>query len=44
MQITLKYHLAALIFDIIADQKFSLGIYEANKIEIFKNELYRLLL
>lgn len=43
LQITLKYHLAALIFDIITDQKFSLGIYEGNKIEIFKNELHRLL-
>ena len=41
LQLTLKYHLAALVLEIISDQKFSLGIYEANKLEIFKNDLHQ---
>ena len=44
LQLTLKYHLAALIFDIITDLKFSLGVYEGNKLEIFKNDLHQKLL
>ncbi len=41
LQLTLKYHLAALLYEIITDLKFSLGIYEGNKLEIFKNDLHQ---
>lgn len=47
LQLTLKYHLAAMIYDIITDMRFSGfcgGIYENNKIDLFKNELHPKLL
>lgn len=44
LQLTLKYHLAALLYEIVTDLRYSMGIYESNKIEIFKNELHQKLL
>jgi len=43
--LTLKYHLASLVYDIVSDLQFSFGgIYEQNKLEMFKNELHQKLL
>lgn len=43
--LTLKYHLASLIYDILSDFQFSFGgIYEQNKLEMFKNDLHQKLL
>lgn len=39
--LTLKYHLAALLYDIITDMRYSMGIYEGNKIEMLKNDLHQ---
>lgn len=47
LQLTLKYHLAAMIYEIILDYRFSGfggGIYENNKIDLFKTELHPKLL
>ncbi|WP_234111488.1 hypothetical protein [Chryseobacterium sp. R2A-55] len=44
LQLTLKYHLAALLYELITDNNKFNGIYESNKIEIFKNELHQKLL
>ena len=45
LTITLKYHLASLVYDILEDLKFSYGgIYEANKLDMFRNQLHKLLL
>lgn len=44
LSLSLKFHLANLIYDILADLRLSLGIYEANKLEMLKNELHRKLL
>lgn len=44
--ITLRYHLAETLFDAVTYviTHPSLGTYERNKLEIFKNNLHRLLL
>jgi hypothetical protein len=40
--LSLKYHLAALLYEILIEKKYSpLGVYEANKIEMLKNELHQ---
>lgn len=44
LNITLKYHLANLVYEILSDLRLSLGIYEANKMEMLKNELHLKLL
>lgn len=44
MTITLKYHLASLVLDIVSDRIWSLGIYESNKLELLKNDLHQKLL
>ncbi|WP_146063311.1 hypothetical protein [Halpernia humi] len=41
LQVTLKYHLAALLYDLATENNQFSGIYEKNKIEIFKNELHQ---
>lgn len=44
VQLTLKYHLAALVLEIIISLKSNFGVFEANKLEILKNDLHQLLL
>lgn len=44
LQLTLKYHLAALLYELVTDNNKFSGIYESNKIELFKNELHQKLL
>lgn len=44
LQLTLKYHLAALLYELVTDHNKFSGIYENNKIEMFKNELHQKLL
>ena len=44
MSVSFRYHLASLLFDIIRITELTFGIYEANKLEIFKNELHKKLL
>lgn len=44
IQLTLKYHLAATLYDLVRYGNKLAGIYESNKIEIFKNELHQKLL
>ncbi|KMQ70330.1 hypothetical protein ACM44_13005 [Chryseobacterium koreense CCUG 49689] len=44
LQLTLKYHLAALLYELVTDHNKFTGIYENNKIEIFKNELHQKLI
>lgn len=42
LNLTLKYHLVDLVFDILSDLKKSYGgIYEANKLDMFKNQLHQ---
>ena len=42
MTLTLKYHLVDLIYEILSGLKQSYGgIYEANKLDMFKNELHQ---
>lgn len=43
LSLTLKYHLADLVLDIVSDLQYSLGVYENNKLEILKNELHKML-
>lgn len=43
LNMTLKYHLADLVYEILSDLKYSFGIYEANKLDMFKNQLHQLL-
>lgn len=44
LNVTLKYHLANLVYEILSDLRFSFGgIYEANKLDMFKNQLHQLL-
>ena len=44
LSITLKYHLAAVLYEVLVDARIWAGIYESNKIEMFKNELHQKLL
>lgn len=44
LSLTLKYHLASLLFDLISDLRLSLGVYEGNKIELLKTELHQKLI
>lgn len=44
LQLTLKYHLAALLYELLIDNNKFSGIYENNKIELFKNELHQKLI
>ena len=45
ISITLKYHLAAFLYEVIISlYRPAFGTFEANKIEIFKNNLHRLIL
>lgn len=45
MKLGLKFHLASLLLDLILNQnKIAFGNYEQNKLEMFKNELHKLLL
>ena len=44
LQFTLKYHLAATLYDLVTNNNKLSGMYERNKIEIFKNELHQKLL
>ena len=42
LNLTLKYHLVDLIYEILTGLKQSYGgIYEANKLDMFKNELHQ---
>ena len=41
VQLTLKYHLAALVLEIIISLKNNFGVFEANKLEILKNDLHQ---
>lgn len=48
LNVTLKYHLANLVYEILSeilrDLRFTPGgIYEANKLDMFKNQLHQLL-
>ena len=42
--LTLKYHLAAMLYEIIIQYYYSMKVYERTKLEIFKNELHQKLL
>ena len=46
LQLTLKYHLAALLYEMITSVIVyrKLGTFEHNKLELFKNELHQKLL
>lgn len=45
ISLSLKYHFASLLYDILIDHQFSYGgIYEQNKLEMLKNELHQKLL
>ncbi|MGV4413852.1 hypothetical protein [Chryseobacterium sp. T1] len=45
MNMTLKYHLANLIYEILSEKtKPYGGIYEVNKLDMFKNQLHQQLL
>lgn len=41
LQFTLKYHLAALLYELVTENNRFSRIYESNKIEIFKNDLHQ---
>ena len=44
LNMTLKYHLANLVYEILSDLRMTPGgIYEANKLDMFKNQLHQLL-
>lgn len=44
LSLTLKYHLASLLFDLISDLRLSVGFYEGNKLELLKTELHQKLI
>lgn len=44
LNLALKYHLASLVYDILQDLKIQFAIYEANKLDMFKNQLHQKLL
>lgn len=44
ISMTFKYHLANFIWEQLQKSEFNSGIYETNKLEMFKNELHQKLL
>lgn len=42
--LNLRYHLAQEVFSILCEKSLNIGLYERNKLEIFKNELHQKLL
>ena len=44
LTLTLKYHLADIIWNILDAVQWSYGMYEFNKIEMLKNQLHQILL
>lgn len=44
LQLTLKYHLAFVLQEMILGLRIASGIYENNKIDLFKNDLHQKLL
>lgn len=44
MSLTIRYHLAEMLYKILCDLHYSMGVYEANKLDMFKNQLHQKLL